>query len=144
MTTTRLDIDMIRSACGDIGTQLTDLDLQHLELLLLPPRIAARVVLLDDDPDHPVEGGCIVWTGAVSGGHPGARYGRIHYQGGIKYVHRVACEDIYGPLPFGLLARHRCDRPLCVRPSHLEPGTRKQNAADRARRGPSPYTWKAA
>lgn len=40
-----------------------------------------------------------------------------------------------GSIPIGLLVRHRCDTPACVRPSHLLLGTYQQNAEDAIRRG---------
>lgn len=35
----------------------------------------------------------------------------------------------------GLVVRHRCDNPNCVRPDHLELGTQKENLGDAAARG---------
>lgn len=55
---------------------------------------------------------------------------RVHW-----YAHRRAWEDAHGPIPAGLVVRHRCDTPTCVNPDHLELGTQKQNVEDRDRRG---------
>jgi hypothetical protein len=43
----------------------------------------------------------------------------------------------YGSPPDGLCVLHKCDVPLCVRPSHLFLGTKKQNSQDMAYKGRS-------
>lgn len=40
-----------------------------------------------------------------------------------------------GPVPAGLYVCHRCDNPLCVRPSHLFLGTAKENTQDMLQKG---------
>jgi hypothetical protein len=54
-----------------------------------------------------------------------------------KLAHRQAWEDANGPIPPGVVIRHRCDNPPCIRLSHLEPGTRPQNSEDMVSRGRS-------
>ena len=44
-----------------------------------------------------------------------------------------------GPIPPGLVVRHRCDNPPCVNPDHLEIGTQADNQADMAIRGRSKW-----
>jgi hypothetical protein len=48
---------------------------------------------------------------------------------------RVGFEIQNGPLPDGLLACHRCDRPICVRGDHLFAGTHVDNEADKHQKG---------
>lgn len=50
-------------------------------------------------------------------------------------VSRLVCEAMHGNLPPDLVARHTCDNPPCVNPSHLIPGTKKDNTQDSLVRG---------
>ncbi len=71
---------------------------------------------------------CWEWHGAKARG-----YGQIVKAGrGGKLLraHRVSWELEHGPIPDGLIVRHRCDNRGCVNPSHLELGTRKDNNHD--------------
>lgn len=74
------------------------------------------------------EGGCRDWLGAfdLKG------YATLWSNGSSKRVSRL----ILG-LPKGdpLFALHSCDRPSCVEPSHLRPGTPKENSRDAVLRG---------
>jgi len=94
-------------------------------------RLWSRVVK-EAEPD-----GCWAWTGNRD---PNG-YGRIAYRrpGTAKLqpflVHRLSWELSYGPIPKGLSVLHSCDRPSCVRPSHLSLGTRADNARDAVRKG---------
>ena len=86
-------------------------------------------------------GVCHVWTGAVTG--PG--YPEITIDGQMHRVHRLVLERKLGrPIAPGLVARHMCEGLYaagdtsyrrCINPSHLEEGTRKQNAQDRVDAG---------
>lgn len=45
---------------------------------------------------------------------------------------------IKGPIPNGIILRHKCDNRLCMNPNHLEPGTASDNARDKMERGRHP------
>lgn len=42
---------------------------------------------------------------------------------------------LHGEIPENVVIRHKCDDPLCINPSHLEPGTQADNISDRDNRG---------
>jgi hypothetical protein len=50
---------------------------------------------------------------------------------------RASYEIFVGPVPHGLVVRHRCDNGWCVNPLHLEIGTHADNVRDRVDRGRS-------
>lgn len=81
------------------------------------------------------DSGCIEWLGPFSPrgyGHVGKRQnGRT-----VTYrTHRLAYELANGPIPAGLVVRHKCDNPPCLNLDHLELGTPYENAVDRDNRG---------
>lgn len=55
-----------------------------------------------------------------------------------KSVHRAAYEAAYGPIPKGLVVRHKCDNKACFELTHLELGTQKENVGDSIARGTFP------
>lgn len=63
------------------------------------------------------------------------RYGAIEIEGVTHMAHRLAYETWVGPIPDGLIVRHKCDNPPCINPEHLETGTYADNAHDRDSRG---------
>lgn len=76
---------------------------------------------------------CWLWQG----GSAGNEYGAISWNGRPTMVHRLAWELTYGPIPHGLVVRHRCDTPRCCNPDHLLLGTQLDNVADRVARNRS-------
>lgn len=57
----------------------------------------------------------------------------------VFLAHRYSYELANGPIQGGMLVLHRCDTPLCVRPTHLFLGTDADNAADKVAKGR--HTW---
>ena len=87
--------------------------------------------------------GCWHWIGSWVGGHKrgGTRrtnrlvYGAVRWNGRKCSAHRLAYAAANGPIPPGLLVRHKCDVPICVNPDHLEVGTHQDNVDDMLDRG---------
>ncbi|HIK62019.1 MAG TPA: HNH endonuclease [Planctomycetes bacterium] len=80
---------------------------------------------------------CIIGTVQNAQGysrHYAGKEGRIsrYFQG-----HRIEWERVNGPIPEGLVVRHKCDNPPCINPDHLEIGTLADNNEDRRIRGRS-------
>lgn len=65
-------------------------------------------------------GSCWVWLG----GQGKQGYGQLRWRGSSSMgAHRVAYEELRGPVPNGLHLDHLCRNRLCVNPDHLEPVT---------------------
>ncbi|MER5461634.1 HNH endonuclease signature motif containing protein [Streptomyces sp. NPDC002668] len=54
-------------------------------------------------------------------------YGLFSVGGQSVPAHRFAYESRVGPIARGLVIDHTCRNPSCVRPSHLEPVTSREN-----------------
>lgn len=70
---------------------------------------------------------CGNWTGQTTRG-----YGRFRTRVSVSQwkndqAHRVSYELFVGPIPEGLTLDHLCRNRRCVRPSHLEPVTMREN-----------------
>lgn len=78
--------------------------------------------------------GCWEWTG----GRQADGYGAFSMGGRAARrmvgAHRISWELANGTIPEGMSVMHRCDNPPCVRPSHLELGSRADNMRDMARK----------
>jgi hypothetical protein len=74
---------------------------------------------------------CWEWTGAyfLTG------YPAFWINGKTAHGNRVSYTLFVGPIPEGMVVRHKCDNSKCVRPSHLETGTIRDNLLDRSKRG---------
>ena len=62
-------------------------------------------------------------------------YGRVLFMTSVFKAHRVSWEMANGPIPDGLIVRHKCDNTNCVNPNHLQTGTQKENMLDASSRG---------
>ena len=86
-------------------------------------------------PVHPYKpelGACWLWTGATRR----RGYGAFWFEGRPQSAAKWAWETTHGAeFPPGTEGLHSCDRPACVNPAHVAPGTRKQNVADMHARG---------
>jgi hypothetical protein len=65
---------------------------------------------------------CWLWTAGLNGG-----YGVYTIGGRPRPAHRLAYEELVGPVPDGLQLDHLCRVRRCVNPAHLEPVTSKEN-----------------
>ena len=75
------------------------------------------------------DGDCWEWTGGTCKDG----YGKTMYQKKHMKTHRVAFLLANGYLP--PLVMHKCDNPPCCNPTHLSPGTVKDNVQDSLRKG---------
>lgn len=74
---------------------------------------------------------CWLWQGAKTEG-----YGRVKVDGKALLAHRVIYSETFrAAMAPWLIVMHRCDNPGCCNPRHLILGTKKDNAADMARKG---------
>ena len=74
-------------------------------------------------------GECIEYTKTQRNG-----YGIVQVNGRRTGAHRVAYELHNGPIPDGMVVRHRCDNPPCIRIEHLTVGSQVENIADMVNR----------
>lgn len=72
---------------------------------------------------------CWLWQGAKAS----SGYGICTIDGKNHSAHRLSWQwaNKGKKIPKGHVLLHKCDNPLCVRPSHLEPGTQQHNVDDR-------------
>lgn len=71
------------------------------------------------------ETGCLEWQKCTSMG-----YGTLSVNGKNRGVHRIIYEILVGPIPKGLIVRHRCHNRRCVNIEHLILGTKADNRRD--------------
>jgi hypothetical protein len=76
--------------------------------------------------NRPELGNCWIW---LSGSRDGYGMFHIRHNGGFKRgnAHRFSYEEVFGPIESGLELDHLCRTRPCVRPSHLEAVTKREN-----------------
>lgn len=79
---------------------------------------------------------CWLWT-AYRSAHGHGQFRVTKKPSRVEHAHRYAYILSMGPIPEGMVIRHKCDNPPCVNPAHLEVGTHADNVADRVERGRS-------
>ena len=72
------------------------------------------------------ESGCILWGRALNR----SGYGIIRVRNKVWTVHRLTYTEYVGPIPDGLVVRHKCDVRSCFNLDHLELGTPADNSRD--------------
>lgn len=79
-----------------------------------------------------LDGDCMLWEASCNR----SGYGQFKLGGKTMLAHRVSFLLYRGPIPAGMHVHHRCERPLCCNPDHLEliPEPRHVAAHNRQRR----------
>lgn len=97
------------------------------------PKVRVTRRLEDFPPPNPQPTPCRLWQGAID--QDG--YGILsNHQDRVRWrAHRWIWVQKFGPIPDGLVVRHKCDNRLCYRTSHLELGTVADNVDDARQRG---------
>lgn len=80
------------------------------------------------------EDGCHIWQGPVHESGYG-NCGLTRPPGYSNRAHKLSWQVFVGPVPEGLLVCHECDKPLCIKLSHLWLGTNKENTQDMLAKG---------
>jgi hypothetical protein len=78
----------------------------------------------------------IGWAEAADGCWDYLGYRNRDGYGSLDYhlASRIVWSHHNGPIPAGMVIRHKCDRPSCVNPAHLLIGTVRDNARDMVER----------
>lgn len=79
--------------------------------------------------------GCYICTSHKGGKQRGYETIRVKRNGFFTTMHRWLYTEMFGPIPDNLVVRHKCDNGICIRPDHLELGTKAQNSRDMVERG---------
>lgn len=90
-------------------------------------------LLFVEGDDPPSDDSPWLWTGNSRAGTVKGQggYGSFRFKRKKMLAHRVSYELFVGPIPEGLVVRHRNDTPLDVNPRNLILGTQRQNMQDK-------------
>lgn len=66
---------------------------------------------------------CVEWSQSTTNG-----YGQTFRNGRNCYAHRVAYEDVHGPIPEGMTVHHLCENRRCINVDHMELLRRDEHA----------------
>lgn len=77
-------------------------------------------------PGSTIQSPCTTYEGSKA--HNG--YGLINVDGKVKRAHRLAWEEVHGPIPHGQCIRHKCGNRACCNVDHMELGTQAENLYD--------------
>ena len=94
------------------------------------PKVIARLVVNIDKDERT---GCWDWQGYTDR----KGYGQINVAGKAHWAHRISYAAFEGEIPEGMTVNHRCARPGCINPEHLELMSNAENAAERWKRDDS-------
>jgi hypothetical protein len=83
------------------------------------------------------EDGCWIWTGSFtcSTPRPSGHHGVTSINGESISSHRAMWVAVHGEIPEGICICHTCDKPPCIHPFHLWPGTHADNMRDSILKG---------
>lgn len=74
---------------------------------------------------------CLLHSGATSS----SGYGKVKREGKFWDRHRYEYYRVHGPIPEGMVVRHRCHNRLCYNVDHLVLGSQKDNVHDSLQEG---------
>jgi hypothetical protein len=97
---------------------------ERADKLLLRLLEGVAIVLASERLDL---GPCWLWNGSLTPDGYANLQERVEGVDVNHLGHRLAYEQIVGPVPPGLDLDHLCRFRRCVRPGHLEPTTRREN-----------------
>jgi len=110
--------------------------------------LAAPTIALDFEPKDRIlfdrlrmwvkvdEAGCWIWTGAhMSQPRESGNHGSTTIHGEPIGAHRAMWTALYGQPPDDICVCHTCDKPPCIHPFHLWPGTHADNMRDSILKG---------
>jgi hypothetical protein len=87
-------------------------------------QVCRQLVQLGERPED-----CWLWLGRVS---PKTGYGKKQFHGKTLLAHRWVYEQLFGPIPDGMVINHKCRTRACVNPQHLEITDQAGNCRDGA------------